>query len=264
MLTDEQLHHQVKVIETQLSRAQAAASRGDIPKCQLHMTFALAEFMSAMGSVHNVPIGAFGRHSMGISGEADKPETVPAPLQTPQMPPVRKSLRWEHVPDDFGGKMRLFIGAFDIIGIQQDEDDNERAFYYPTTGWYHLENIVYHPPSQYHNRVEQIDQLMRTPEQAMRWTEEQLKLPILPTWLNGEQVTLAAHPEPQEPYWRESSHQPDFWILRIGRHQIGAVSMQNDDKWFVDGLRMPKPMTFEQARTIVEVAADLRPCRVIQ
>jgi hypothetical protein len=187
-----------------------------------------------------------------------------APTIAMQTTPVRQSLRWEHTPDEFGGKMCLFVGAFGIIGIQQDEDDSERAYYYPTTSWYHLENTIEHWPSSILRRDDNLDQLMRTPEAAMRWTEEQLKLPVLPTWIDGEQVTLAAPPEPQEPYWKESSHQPDFWILYIGNHQIGAVTGTSDDKWFIDGVRHSSPYSFDGAREVVESANGLRPCRVIR
>lgn len=80
----------------------------------------------------------------------------------------------------------------------------------------------------------------------------------LPTEKSGK------HPEPQEPYWKESSHQPGFWILYIGNCQLGAVSMQNDDKWFIDGMRHSKAYDFHGAREVVESANGLRPCRVIR
>ncbi len=278
MMTDDHLHLQVKTIETELSRAQSCLANGDTAASQLHQLFAMSAFVSLMVALPTEKSGKLGRR------EVSKPAPVPMTAEefsaacgdamrrieagkttvAMQTTPVRQSLRWEHVPGEFGGKMCLFVGAFDIIGIQQDEDDSERAYYYPTTSWYHLENTIEHWPSSILRRDDNLDQLMRTPEAAMRWTEEQLKLPVLPTWIDGEQVTLAAHPEPQEPYWKESSHQPDFWILYIGNHQIGAVTGTSDDKWFIDGVRHSSPYSFDGAREVVESANGLRPCRVIR
>jgi len=175
MMTDDQLHLQVKTIETELSRAQSCLANGDVHASQLHQLFAMSAFLSTMGAIHNVPIGAFGRSGARIYGNIDTTDA------------------------DGQNKVRFSASAFKTDAAP----------------------------------VAQPVPAMSRPRQ-----------------------------EPQEPYWKESSYQPDFWILQVGNHQIGAVSMQSDDKWFIDGIKHGKPYDFDGARVAVEQMNGLRPCRV--
>jgi len=89
---------------------------------------------------------------------------------------------------------------------------------------------------------------------------------------NGMRVQpIAPQPQPtapkqsNEPVWRKSCVNSDYWLLEIGNCELGGVWRDGPDKWIIKDpiAQTAIRRTFAEVKELVDGSRNLHPCRVI-